>query len=72
MNSLTIVRFLLNLVLGPNVLMIGPPGTGKTMLATRLPTILPPMTLPDSSSPELRVFGQTRNSGADISHGREL
>jgi len=36
------------LALAPSVLMIGPPGSGKTMLPRRLPTILPPMTLHES------------------------
>src|ERR1041384_1621457 len=33
---------------GHNVILIGPPGAGKTMLSKRMPSILPPLTLEEA------------------------
>jgi magnesium chelatase family protein len=45
-----------------NLLMIGSPGTGKSMLAARLPTILPPLT-PAESLETTRVYSATGRLG---------
>jgi len=46
------------------MIMLGPPGTGKSMLASRLPTILPPLT--EQQAQESAAIASISDQGLDV------